>query len=565
MKALNAFNNASIGIKAMIAPLVSCILSLATLIIFLMASSSISNGVQQAQLAESLKDEVTMIMEQFSNTHVYLYKTYIAQQTGASAKKNKENISIANDSMNKTLELANAFDYKKYNIDENFINTLIANMKAYQESSKQMVDFLETDATVASMFMNDCQSKYDPIGEILDQTQQAAKSKVEHINSELKATLAKSTKMVVGVIFLTIVLGFAIGSIVGRAVANPVKNMTKIMGALAEGNLEVNIANDGRRDEVGAMGRALLVFKDNMLKNKALEAEQAKEREGRERRAIAVEKLIGDFQNNSSNVLSAVSEAATQLLANSKSMSSIADQTSKQSLAVASAAEEASTNVQTVASAAEELHSSITEIGRQVSESARLAATAVHETEKTNATVEGLAAAAQKIGAVIELINNIAGQTNLLALNATIEAARAGDAGKGFAVVAQEVKALADQTAKATEEISAQVNDMQSVTANTVTAIKGIGTTITRLNEISTTIASAVEEQTAATNEIARSVEQAATGTRTVSMNIGGVTESASQTGQMSSQVLDAGNELARQGETMKKEIETFISRVRNA
>lgn len=562
---MKAFDNASIGIKAMIAPLVGCILSVAIGAIVLVTMNSITDAVRQNQLALQLEREVASIMDKFNQTHVLLYKTFIGHQTGASAKKTKENISIAKDAMKSTLEALASFDVKKYGLDESILSNISKMMKEYESSSVQMADFLDTDATVSSMFMNDCQSKYDPISEVLAQTGTAAKAKAEEINQKLMATISKSTKVILGFVLATIVLGFAIGSVVGRAVANPVKKITGITRRLADGDMNVEIGYDNRRDEVGDMARAIVIFKENMIKNKALEAEQAKEGKNRERRAQAVESLIGDFQKNSSNVIQAVAESSTQLLANSKAMSANAEQTSKQSLTVASAAEEASTNVQTVASAAEELHSSITEIGRQVSESARLAQTAVKETEKTNATVEGLAQAAQKIGAVIELINNIAGQTNLLALNATIEAARAGDAGKGFAVVAQEVKTLADQTAKATEEISAQVTDMQNVTSNTVTAIKSIATTIVRLNEISTTIASAVEEQTAATNEIARSVEQAATGTRTVSMNIGSVTQAAEQTGQMSSQVLDAGNELAQQGNIMKKEIETFIDRVRNA
>ncbi|MDD5586743.1 MAG: HAMP domain-containing methyl-accepting chemotaxis protein [Alphaproteobacteria bacterium] len=562
---MRAFNNASIGIKTMIAPLVGCFLSLAIGAIFLVTSHSISNAVLQNQKAAQLQEQVLIIKDDFINAHLLFYKAFIGQETGAKAKKVKDNVYFAKDFLKQSIEKIEAFDFKGEGIDESFINTLKENLKAYESSANQMAEFLATDVTVASMFMNDCQSKYEPISEIFNNTAGVAKSKSDSIQQELVKTLNSSLKIVLGVVALTIIIGFGLGSLVGRAIAKPVKAMTAIMRKLADGDTNVTVAYKDRRDEVGAMAGAIQVFRENMLKNATLEAEQTKERQARERRAVTVDKLIGDFQQTSVSALQSVASAASQLQANSKNMSANAEQTSEQSLAVASAAEEASSNVQTVASAAEELHSSITEIGRQVTESARIAAMAAHETEKTNATVEGLAAAAQKIGAVVELINNIAGQTNLLALNATIEAARAGDAGKGFAVVAQEVKTLADQTAKATDEISSQVTEMQNVTTNTVAAIKGIGSTITRLNEISTSIASAVEEQTAATDEIARSVEQAASGTRSVSMNIGGVTEKATQTGQMSNQVLDAGNALANQSSVLRKEIESFIDKVRNA
>ena len=355
------------------------------------------------------------------------------------------------------------------------------------------------------------------------------------------------------------------GLFIAKSVANPIIGMTSSMGVLADGNLEVDIPSREREDEIGDMAAAVQVFKDNALEVKRLEAEQKanEERQARERREMMLS-MADSFENSVGGVVNTVSSAATEMQSSATALSSTAEETSKQSTAVAAASEQAATNVQTVASASEELSSSISEISRQVAQSTQISSTAVAEVESANQQVQGLADSSQKIGEVVALITDIADQTNLLALNATIEAARAGEAGKGFAVVASEVKNLANQTAKATEEISSQIGGIQGATKDAVTAIASIGSIITQMNEIASTIASAVEEQGAATQEIARNVEQASAGTTEVSSNIASVQAAAGETGSSASQLLGAANELSIQSETLRSEVDKFLSNIRN-
>jgi methyl-accepting chemotaxis protein len=372
--------------------------------------------------------------------------------------------------------------------------------------------------------------------------------------------------VMIGTALIGVLGGLALGYLMASyAIARPVAASVARLRLLSEGDTETPIAGVERKDEIGQIAATMQVFRENLIRNREMQAREMEEQKERARRAQAIETLTENFDRATSVVLKTVSAAATELQATAASMTATAEETARQATVVSSAAEETTANVQTVATATEELSASIHEISNQVTESTRIVGQAVVEAEETNGKVQSLSEAAQKIGDVVRIINEIAGQTNLLALNATIEAARAGEAGKGFAVVASEVKTLATQTAKATDEITGQVRAIQDATTGSAEAIRGIGSTIHRVNEISTAIASAVEEQGAATQEISRSVQQAAQGTQEVSANIVSVSTAAQETGSAAAQVLEASSELAKQAAVMREEVERYIAGVRAA
>ena len=369
-------------------------------------------------------------------------------------------------------------------------------------------------------------------------------------------------------ILLAVGLSLAFGCI-WAVVARVLRPLTKLAAALhelSEGNFGVELPGLGRKDEIGDLAGAALIFKDNMVANDRLRAEQTEaERRAAEQRKAEMCRLADSFEAAVGEIVQTVSSTSTELEASASTLTRTAETTQKLSTAAAVASEEASTNVQSVASATEELTSSVTEIGRQVEQSTKIAGEAVKQAEQTDARMADLSKAADRIGDVVKLITTIAEQTNLLALNATIEAARAGEAGRGFAVVAQEVKALAAQTAKATGEISQQIAGMQASTQESVISIKEIGGTISRISAIASTIAAAVEEQGAATQEIARNVQQAAAGTNQVASNITDVNRGTAETGSASSQVLSSAQSLASESNRLKLEVHKFLATVRAA
>ncbi|MDR3518401.1 MAG: HAMP domain-containing methyl-accepting chemotaxis protein [Azospirillaceae bacterium] len=405
----------------------------------------------------------------------------------------------------------------------------------------------------------------DTLAALHDLNVAAANALERLLNNRIDGFL-RDRRIKLGVTGAMVLLIFAFGRFqVLYGVIRPVAALTGTMSRLAGGNKTVEIPGTARTDELGQMAQAVLVFKDNMVRAAQLAEQERIQQQANLQRAEKLDGLVMAFDRAISSVVQNVASVATQLHADAQSLASTADQTNRQCAVVAAAAEHASDNVQTVASTTEELTSSIEEISRQVLESSKIGSTAVEQAGRANATVAGLTEAAQKIGEVVRLINSIANQTNLLALNATIEAARAGEAGKGFAVVANEVKHLASQTAQATGEIETQVAQMQGVTRATVEAIADITETIGRMSEISTAIASAVEEQGVATREIARNASEVATVTQEASSNISSVALAAQETGRGAHETLSAAGNLGTQSSTLSREVELFITRVRQA
>ncbi|QCG92473.1 HAMP domain-containing protein [Azospirillum sp. TSA2s] len=402
----------------------------------------------------------------------------------------------------------------------------------------------------------------DKIGLIRDHSADFLSQLETTAAAEVKAAEGRGTMVTVAALLIGLLLAWAIS----RAITKPLGNITRAMGRLAEGDLSVAVTDDERRDEIGALARALQVFKTNAYEMERMrKAQEESERQAAAQRRQTMMQMADTFESAVKGIVDTVANAATGMRDAATELTATAQEATERSLLVASASEQASANVQTVATATEELSASISEIGQQVENSTRIATQAVADADGADRTMRDLVSAAEQIGAVVELISGIAAQTNLLALNATIEAARAGEAGKGFAVVASEVKALASQTARATDEIQAKVQEIQQTTGGAQKAIGSIGKTIGHMSEITTAIAAAIEEQAAATREIASSVTQAAQGTEEVSSNIAGVSTAVHETGDAAGRVRGTSQELAVEAERLRREVGTFIATVRAA
>ena len=422
------------------------------------------------------------------------------------------------------------------------VSDLTAALATYEKAVTAVGDMAELDRLMAVGLIPGTETKFQALEQALlarqdaewaaaardaHATEQRSADSMGAIRQQAAATRANGWLVAI----LVLALGLVLSLLTGRGITRPLAAMTRAMTDLARGDLGITVPAVERKDEVGRMAQALLVFKDHMTAERrlAVEQEDARQRAEAEKQA-ALNGMAETIETATEGALETIRQRTTAMTATADEMTASAERTGGAAGNAASAAAQALATAQTVAGAAEKLAASIQEIGGQVSQSTAVVGRAVTAGSETRATIEALNQEVERIGTIAGLIADIASRTNLLALNATIEAARAGDAGKGFAVVASEVKQLATQTAHSTREITDHIGKVRLATAASVAAVARIEQTITEVNAIAGLIAAAVEHQSVATAEIAHNVTETADAANTMTSRNAEVSAEAEET-----------------------------------
>jgi methyl-accepting chemotaxis protein len=403
----------------------------------------------------------------------------------------------------------------------------------------------------------DFKAKLARLREIVEERLESARSSSSALFDRTIMTLA------VLAVFGT-VLTVAIVVFIVTRVSRPLRQITRHVEALAAGDMQ-EIQAFARQDELGALSRSLVVFRQNAVKNATLEQEREQQQARVLQRQRLIETSIDQFSGSVQSLLQSLAEAFEDIRKNATSLSSTAKETTGRAEAVDAAAIRAASSINSVAVTAGEFSGLLISVGNEARKSAEIASGAAAQAEKTDSVVQGLVDTAQRIGKVTALIGDVASKTNLLALNATIESARAGEMGRGFAVVAGEVKTLATQTAKATQEIADQVDAIQKASLHSTSAIRTIKQTIGQINSAASTIARSVAEQGATAAEISRNTQQAAECAQLASSNVNAVRKAALATDGVSNNLLAAADVFERRTQALRAELEKFFDNLRAA
>jgi methyl-accepting chemotaxis protein len=309
-------------------------------------------------------------------------------------------------------------------------------------------------------------------------------------------------------------------------ISKPIRAITETLEKLARGEMTTEIPGAARKDEVGMMARAAVLFRDQnqetlRVRQKAADAAEAeaervaRDREEKTRAAEQLSELVrllgealqglahgdlttrldGGFTGAYAQLRDDFNQAVERLAAAIGSVVGGANVISKGSKQILSASEDLARRAERQATTLEDSSASMRELAGVVSETADastrtkdIISTAKHEAtgsmavvRETEQAIEQIKGSSERIGAIIGVIDEIAFQTSLLALNAGVEAARAGETGRGFAVVASEVRALAQRSADAAKEIKNLISHSADEVARGVDLVKATGAAFDRI------------------------------------------------------------------------------------
>jgi methyl-accepting chemotaxis protein len=330
-------------------------------------------------------------------------------------------------------------------------------------------------------------------------------------SEEVSATSDSASFWMLVISVVSVAAGVGIAIIVSRTtIVAPLNRLQDTMRKLAGGNNKVQVEGAERGDEVGAMAKAVLVFRDAAVAQEHAAVEKA---EADAEQKFVVDTVSTQLASLSNGDLTADIHAEfppsyvelrsnyNSALANLRELISSVVESSHGlrtgSTEIAQASEDLARRTESNAASLEETSAALSQIDGRIKATAEAAGrTVVRADEAINTVSSGRAVAdeavqamgrvresAKGIDEVIEGVDKIAFQTRVLAMNAAVEAGRAGDAGRGFAVVADLVSALAMRAEEEAKRARDQLTLTQTDIVTAVDAVQRVDAALSGISE----------------------------------------------------------------------------------
>lgn len=318
------------------------------------------------------------------------------------------------------------------------------------------------------------------------------------------------------------VISIIITSMIAKKMADPIKAASQRLIELSQGNLQEEVEEFKKDDEIGDLTRALAktvqIWRDYIENISSSLSELDK---GNLNFDVDME-YVGDFapiKESFQRTIHKLNNTFKRLSISAEEVASGSEQVASGAQALAQGTTEQASSIEQLAATINEIHNHVVnnaENAKQTSNQALNAATELElgkkQMEQMITSMNQINDSSSEISKIIKTIEDIAFQTNILALNAAVEAARAGTAGKGFAVVADEVRNLASKSAEASKNTSALIASTVQSVQEGATIANETASSLERIVLSSQEAARLVQEISNASQEQAASIAQVTQG-----------------------------------------------------
>jgi methyl-accepting chemotaxis protein len=434
-------------------------------------------------------------------------------------------------------------------------------LKAYLAAAEEMSRTIESDVKLAKSQFPAFQAKFHDLEEAMGK---ASETIDKHAAAQAAASqsAASAAQTLMGVLLaIGVAFGVALIFLARQWLIKPINELTEDMQQLAAGRIDISLRSNQRKDELGAIGRAVRAFQDVIIQKTQSEADAADIERRRQAEAAArdaefqaarsaeqtavmtaladgLDRLAGGdlayrlsstfpeayepLRRDFNGAMSRLQETIRNLVHTVEGVQAGAGEINRAADDLSRRTEQQAASLEETAAALDEITSTVRKSAAGAGEASAAVREARDEAISSEATVREAVAAmgaidqsARQISQIIGVIDEIAFQTNLLALNAGVEAARAGDAGRGFAVVATEVRGLAQRSADAAKEIKSLILASGQQVARGVDlvgraggALEQILGRVARIAELNEQIAASSREQAVGLDEVNRAINQ---------------------------------------------------------
>lgn len=357
-------------------------------------------------------------------------------------------------------------------------------------------------------------------------------------------------KTLLAVDVIALLGALALAGIFAGSIGKAAQQVSTELAFISEGNLNRNIEESKRTDEIGQLQNSArelqqtfkkIIYETNVILGGMANYDLTKD---------AMNSYPGDF-NQLSDSVNRIRNILQRLI---KEVQSSAYAVGTGSGELADAAESLASATVTQAASINQLVSNVEDMSECIVRNSQneehvqerllelddLIINGNNEMEQLCDVISQVENMSSDIKNIVGTIESIAFQINILALNASVEAARVGEKGKGFAVVAEEVGNLASKTTESSKQTAELITDCLKKIENVMTSadstskcLKDIVENSEQISEAFKNISADTREQADKSSSIKREISNISNG---VQMNSATAEETAASTQELSEQ-----------------------------